>query len=486
MILPNLFLIHGLPQLRDSSLKSADRTLTAGFIVIGILVVAGVFTNTLYLVAGGIAAALLAGMFAANPTGLAAMLFGVQIVFTTGFLGSISFYAGPFRLCMDNLLQMWILFLWIGAFIDGDGRTGKTKSGNLIIVLVSLGLFAFIHGIAAGYDAETAAVFLKTIMGYMFFFPAMWILKDRGKMRILVSTVLVASVIAAAWVIFKGYTGGEGVYLRQTSGLRVSSREVNVVVTGLLLVTMLLWKRYRGVHVVPSVAAILVMGAAILLGQSRALWLAVSAGALMAFVADMSRPGEGGFKLSRLVSRVLLLVVFIGGSIAFVAAAGLLSAADVAARSGGADGGLAGDVSLWARFLSWWEIIRTVTASPLVLVFGTGFGHRITYFRPDLVAEVSIPYVDGSFFQLLLNQGLTGSLTLAFLYAGGIAGSFRTVLKTVSAGKTVLALWLTASFTALTIAAFSGSLITNYRFTSLWAFMFAILETIRVKSPRKS
>jgi len=467
-------------------LKSTDRTLTAGFVVIGILVVAGVLTNTVYLVAGGVAAALLAGMFVANPPGLAAMLFGVQIVFTTSFLGSISFYAGPFRLGMVDLLQMWIFFLWIGAFIDGDGRIGRTRSGNLIIVLVSLGLFAFIHGIAAGYDAETAAVFLKTIMGYMFFFPAMWIVKDRRNMKILVSTVLAASVVAAVWVILKGYIGGEGVYLRQTSGLRVSSREVNVVVTGLLLVTMLLWKRYRGVHVVPSVAAILVMGAAILLGQSRALWLAVSAGTLMAFVADMSRPGEGGFKFSRLVSRVLLLVVFIGGSIAFVAAAGLLSAGDVAARTGGADGGLSGDASLWARFLSWWEIIRTITASPFTLVFGAGFGHRISYFRPDLAVRVSIPSVDGSFFQLLLNLGLSGSLTLAFLYAGGIAGSFRTALKTVSEGKTVLALWLTASFTALTIAALSGSLITNYRFTSLWAFMFAILETIRVKSSRKS
>jgi len=466
-------------------LKTTDRTLVAGFIVIGILVVAGVFTGTVYLVAGGVAAALLAGMFVANPPGLAAMLFGVQIVFTTSLLGSISFYAGPFRLGMDDLLQMWIFFLWIGAFIDGDGRIGRTRSGNLVVVLVSLGIIAFLHGIAAGYDAQTAAIFLKTILGYMFFFPAMWLVKDRRNMKILVSTVLVASVAAAVWIILKGYIGGEGVYLRETTGLRVSSQEVNVVVIGLLIVTMILWKRYRSVPVVPTVAAILVMGAAILLGQSRALWLAVSAGALMAFVADMSRPGEGGFKLSRLVSRVLLLVVFIGGSIAFVAAAGLLSAGNVAARSGGADGGLAGDVSLWARFLSWWEIIRTVTASPFTLVFGTGFGHRITYFRPDLVAEVSIPYVDGSFFQLLLNLGLTGSLTLAFLYAGGIAGSFRTALGTVSAGKTVLALWLTASFTALTIAALSGSVITNYRFTSLWAFMFAILETIRVKTSRE-
>jgi O-antigen ligase len=425
-------------------------------------------------------------MFVANPLGLAAMLFGVQIVFTTSLLESISFYAGPFRLGVVDLLQIWVFFLWIGAFIDGDGRIGRTRSGNLILLLVSLSLFAFIHGVAAGYDAETAAVFLKTILGYMFFFPAMWIVKDRRNMKILVSTVLAASVVAAVWVILKGYIGGEGVYLRQTSGLRVSSREVNAVVIGLLLVTMLLWKRYRSVPAVPFVAAILVMGAAILLGQSRALWLAVFAGALMAFVADMSRPGEGGFKLSRLVSTIMLVVVFVGGSIAFVAAAGLLSAGDVAARSGGADGGLAGDVSLWARFLSWWEIIRTVTTSPFTLIFGTGFGHRITYFRPDLVAEVSIPYVDGSFFQLLLNLGLSGFLTLAFLYAGGIAGSFRTVLKTASERETVLALWLTASFTALTIAALSGSLITNYRFTSLWAFMFAILETIRIKPSWKS
>ncbi len=132
-------------------------------------------------------------------------------------------------------------------------------------------------------------------------------------------------------------------------------------------------------------------------------------------------------------------------------------------------------MSLWARFLSWWEITRTVTASPVTLVFGTGFGHEITYFRPDLFSVVSIPYVDGSFFQLLLNTGVAGALLLALLYARGIAGSFRLVLGTGS----VYAMWLTASFTALTIAALSSSLITNYRFTCIWGFLFAVMETLR-------
>jgi hypothetical protein len=464
----------------DFGLKKAraDCTLLAGLVLIGVFVVAGVYTDSVFFVAGGLAVALLAGMFAANPPGLAAMLFGIQIVFTTSLLSGISFYAGPFRTGIDDLLLLWVFFLWVGALIDGDGRSGTSRSGRLILVLVVLSLAGFVRGVLAGYQAETAAVFLKTILGYMFFFPALWIVKDRRNMKLLVSTVLIASVVAALWIILKGYIGGEGVYFRETSGLRVSSREVNAVVVGMLLAAMLLWKRYKPVPVVPAVASILVMGAAVLLGQSRALWMAVSVGAVMAFIADMSRPGEGGVKLARLVSRVLLLVVFIGGSIAFVAAAGLLSAGEVAAR-GGADGGLSGDASLWARFLSWWEILRTVTASSLTLIFGTGFGSRITYFRPDLLAVVSIPFVDGSFFQLLLNLGLSGSLTLAFLYAGGIAGSFRCAAKAVSDRNTILALWLTASFTALTIAALSGSLITNYRFTSLWAFMFAILETVR-------
>lgn len=467
--------------LQDLSLRSkvTDGTALAGFAVIGILVAAGVFTDTVYLVSGGLALALFAGMFLAYPPRLAAMLFGVQIVFTTTFLGGFSIYAGPFRIGLDDLLQLWVFFLWIGAFIDGEGRVGSTRSGRLILVLIALSLLAFLRGILAGFEVETAAIFLKPMMGYLFFFPAMWILKDSRNMKILAATFLIASLVAAVWVVLKGFIGGEGVYFRATSGLRVSSQEVNVIVVGLFLVAMLLWKRYRSVPLISGIAAMLIMGAAILLGQSRALWLAVAAGALMAFVADMSRIGEGGFRLGRLLSRVLLLGVFIGGSIAFVSAAGLLSAGDVAARGGGADGGLAGDVSLWARFLSWGEILKTVTSSPFTLFFGTGFGHRIEYFRPDLMTFVSIPYVDGSFFQLLLNLGISGSVVLALLYAGGIAGSFRAAVKAVSQRNTVLALWLTASFTALTIAAFSGSLITNYRFTCIWAFMFAVLETIR-------
>ncbi len=162
---------------------------------------------------------------------------------------------------------------------------------------------------------------------------------------------------------------------------------------------------------------------------------------------------------------------------AFVAAAGLLTPGDVAARGGGADGGLIGDVSLWARFLSWYEILRTVTASPVTLLLGTGFGHEIHYFRPDLLSMVSIPYVDGSFFQLLLNTGLAGMITLAVLYARGIAGGFRLTVEAASDEDAVTGMWLTASFTALVIAALSSSLITNYRFSCIWAFLFAVLDT---------
>ena len=467
--------------MRDSSLRSkiTDGTALTGIVVIGALIAVGVFTDTIYMIAGGLLVALLAGMFLAYPPRLASMLFGVQIVLTTTFLGGFNVYAGPFRISLDDLIQLWIFFLWIGAFIDGEGRIGHTSSGRLILVLVALSVLAFFRGILAGYQVQTAAIFTKTMLSYLFFFPAMWILKDRKNMKTLVLTVLIASILAGVWIILKGFIGGEGVYLRETSGLRVSSREANVVVTGLFLMAVLIWKRYKAVPLLPGIISMLIMGAALLLGQSRALWLAVAAGALMAFIADMSRVGAGGFRLGRLLSRVLLLVVFIGGSIAFVAAAGLLSAGDVAARGGGADGGLMGDVSLWARFLSWWEVIVTVTVSPIAFIFGTGFGSQITYFRPDLMARVSLAFVDGSFFQLLLNMGISGSLVLALLYAGGVAGSFRCAVKSISQRNTVLALWLTASFTALTIAAFTGSLITNYRFTCIWAFMFAVLETIR-------
>ena len=169
--------------------------------------------------------------------------------------------------------------------------------------------------------------------------------------------------------------------------------------------------------------------------------------------------------------------MFTVGSVAFVAAAGLLTPGDVAARGGGADGGLIGDISLWARFLSWYEILVTVTASPFTLMLGTGFGHEIHYFRPDLLSMVSIPYVDGSFFQLLLNTGLVGTVLLAMLYARGITGGFRLTARAVSSEDAVTGMWLTASFTALVIAALSSSLITNYRFSCIWAFLFALLDS---------
>jgi len=459
----------------------SDKGIVTGFAVIGILTIIGIVSNALYLVAAGVIFVLFASMFLAYPAKLAAMLFGILIVFTTSFLNTLSVYVGPFRITVDDILQLWIFFLWLGAFIDGEGKPVSTITGKLIISLISLSVIVFLVGILAGNKPESAALFIKTLLGYLFFFPAMWILKDKKSFKLLILTFIVSAFLAALWIFTKGLFGGEGVYLRETSGLRVSSQEVNVVVVGLFLVAISLWKKYSKIPVLIVITSVLIMGASILLAQSRALWLAIFVGALVAFVADLGYVDKKGFKLGKLLSKILLLVIFTAGSIAFVSVLGLLSLGDVAARSGGADGGFGGDISLWARYLSWWEIIKTVSASPLNLVFGMGFGYEITYFRPDLLMQVSIPYVDGSFFQMLLNTGISGVVILALLYANGIVGSFRVALRGSDPRTRIFALWLTASFTALTVAALTGSLITNYRFTCLWAFMFAVLETIRKK-----
>ncbi len=459
--------------------EGSDRLLKTGLVLICILLAAGIVTGTLYVASAVAVFLLITVMLMGYPSQITSLMFAVQIVFTTLFLGSLRIYAGPFSLTPDFVLQIWIFALWMAAVSDGDGRVVSSSSGRLIVLLVALSLLSFLRGLVKGYDPESAWMFMKTILGYLFFFPCMWILKKRRNIRLITATVAWASLVASVVVIVKGFLGGEGVYTRVTSGLRVSSRELNVVMVGLLFTGFALWKRVKSVPMIPGLAALLIMGSALLLGQSRALWLAVATGALAAFTAELGRSGREGIRVAPLLARIILLLIFTAGSVAFVSAAGLLSAGDVVARGGGADGGLGGDVSLWARFLSWWEITGTVTESPVTLLMGTGFGHEITYFRPDLMAVVSIPYVDGSFFQLLLNTGLAGMTVLALLYAGGIAGSFRIALSSSSQNNTVLALWLTASFTALLIAALSSSLITNYRFTCIWAFLFALMETLR-------
>ncbi len=457
--------------------EGSRRVLNAGFAAILALVAAGAATDTLVPVAAGVSFLLIALMVFACPPRMAALLFTVQVVLTTLFLARLGFYAGPFPIRIDDAIQIWIFIMWIGAVIDGEGAVKSTGISRLILVLMALSAASFIHGVSRGYDPESAGLFLKTMLGYLFYFPAMWLLGKGENQRLLVRTLVWVSIAAAIWVLFKGFTGGEGVYERATSGLRVTSRELNVVMIGLFIAGFTIWKKGGRLPLFPSAVAILVMGAAILLGQSRALWLAVAAGAMAAFVGDMAREGRAGVRLGPVLSRALLVLVFTAGSVAFVSAAGLLTPGDVAARGGGADGGLIGDVSLWARFLSWYEILRTVTASPVTLLFGTGFGHEIHYFRPDLMSMVSIPYVDGSFFQLLLNTGLAGTVVLALLYARGIAGGFRLTIGAPSSEDAVTGMWLTASFTALVIAALSSSLITNYRFSCIWAFLFAVLDT---------
>lgn len=459
------------------SARVTDRFLVPGMVILALLVVAGMVTDLVLPLAGGAAVVLVGLMVFAYPLLMTVLLFVYQVAIPGEVGMSVAVYAGPLRIMPDTLIQIWIFVMWLFAVIDGTGRIQRTRTGKLIVLLSFTGIVGILRGLTAGFDPEMVLDVGRHIPGYLFFFPCMWLLSRKGSLKTLSGTIIAVSIAAALVIILKAFTGGEGVYIREGSGIRVASRELNVVVSGLFLTGFALWKGFRRVPLLPGAVALLVMGAAMLLGQSRAQWLAVIFGALTAFVADTAREGRQGVRLGRILSRSLLIILFAAGSVAVVSAAGLLTAADVAARGSEASM-VSGDISLWARFLSWYEILRVVTASPLNLLFGMGFGYPIQYFRPDLISVVSIPYVDGSFFQLLLSTGLTGVIILALLYARGISGAFLLTVKARSEKTALLGAWLLSTLTAMTISALTGSLLTNYRYTCIWAFLFAALETL--------
>ncbi|HRW77238.1 MAG TPA: hypothetical protein P5207_01095, partial [Candidatus Sabulitectum sp.] len=156
--------------------EGSRRVLNAGFAAILVLVAAGAATDTLIPVAAGVSFLLIALMVFACPPRMAALLFTVQVVLTTLFLARLGFYAGPFPIRIDDAIQIWIFIMWIGAVIDGEGAVKSTGISSLILVLMALSVASFIHGVARGYDPESAGLFLKTMLGYLFYFPAMWLL----------------------------------------------------------------------------------------------------------------------------------------------------------------------------------------------------------------------------------------------------------------------------------------------------------------------
>jgi O-antigen ligase len=455
----------------------SSRAVTAGLLVLSVLFVAGILLEGFLPIAAVLAGLMILFMISGSGTRILALVLGLHIILTLSQLQFYSVYIGFLRIRPDDLLVLWLGIVWVGAVIDG-GTSGIRYglSGRLIVVFLLLIGIASLRGLTGNVESSAVAIQAKTFGGYLFFFPAMWIVRNGKARRILWIVILSAGIIAALIFMMKGIAGmGEGVYYRATTGLRIATKQPNAIAAVMLVLIAMLWKARKKPALVIAIPALVAMIGAVIISQTRALWIGVILALAAAWILNLFRQEEGvSLRRKLIVTAGAALLVFLL-SVFVISQLGIISGEDIAERTESESGNYLRDTSVLARLLSWSAVASEMTGASVL--FGRGFGATITYYRPDYFSVRTLFYVDGSFFQTALNMGLLGCLVLGLIWAVAIGGSAKLFLRTRDSDRAATALGIFCALSAILIASVTASPITSYRYTAFWALLMALLQT---------
>lgn len=172
--------------------------------------------------AGVVASAIILVMVAGSSfrTMLAAL--SLQILLTASQLESIKAATGIPFLNPDEILLVWASFLWVIALADRRVSTRRSGAlGSLIAVFAAVVAVSAIRGVTAGYPMVGIIALTKTMLMYLVYFPALWLLGDDRRFDMLWKVLLACSVVAGLAFFMKGFTGsgrGSSISMRAASG----------------------------------------------------------------------------------------------------------------------------------------------------------------------------------------------------------------------------------------------------------------------------
>jgi hypothetical protein len=405
-------------------------------------------------------------------------------VFTIGDLEHYTLWVGIARIRPDDVLAIWVLILWVAAIVDGETRGLEYRAtGKLVAAFFALICIALLRGYLAGRDMADLSIQFKTFGGIIFFFPVMWILKRRESTGVLWIVLLTAAVIAALVFMYKGVTGtGAGVYYREATGIRIGTRQPNAIAAVMLTLVAVMWKAPRKPPLLIAVPSIVAMTGAVILSQTRALWVGLMAALTAGWILNLFRK-EAGIGLARkLVTAAFTAVLMLALTLLTISHMGILSVENVAERTAAESGNYLLDTSVMQRLIGWSAILGQVNGSEILV--GEGFGSRITYLDLYYMKPRSMFFVDSSYMQTYLNMGLVGVFALLLLYVSVIVTAARLFLKTSDRRRSAIALGVFMALTAIMVTALTGSVLTNYRFTILWIGLAAAVVTeVRREGP---
>ncbi|KZD17423.1 MAG: hypothetical protein AO394_05640 [Candidatus Fermentibacter daniensis] len=88
-------------------------------------------------------------------------------------------------------------------------------------------------------------------------------------------------------------------------------------------------------------------------------------------------------------------------------------------------------------------------------------------------------FIDGSFWQVLLDMGLIGVAGLGLIFSLALIQSARLFLTTPDIERASRAMGVFCSLILLLVASMMSSVLTNYNYVALWAVLLALLQSER-------
>ncbi len=448
---------------------------SVGLVVIALALTASLVLDAFGPVLGGMAGLCVLFLTLGSPLRTILLSLGLMVAFTVGELSAVSLGVSFIAFRVDEIVLVWFVLLWLVAV--ADGKAGPAPRGILpaLIILFTIdSAFGAFRGVAAGSEGGDIWS-LRTFFGYAAFFPLCWVASDPGDRDRMMKALFACAALAGVILFMKGLLGvGEGVYYMTLSGLRIGSRQPNAIAALMLMLVARIWKAPVKPPLALAVPALVAMAVAIILSQTRALWGGIMLALASAWLLDLFRKEEGPGKGRRLVLSLTLIAVLTILAVIAVSALGLLSTAEMAARVEGDQQTYPIDPSLLSRLLSWAAILSVLGGPGLLL--GNGLGATIIYYKPEYEELRRMFFVDGAFWQTLLDLGLVGVVLLASMWIFAIVSSAKLYLKTRDRTRAATALGLFCAFLVLMVAAQLSSVITNYNYTVLWALFMAFLH----------
>ncbi|MBC8428685.1 MAG: hypothetical protein H8D05_00415 [FCB group bacterium] len=461
----------------ESSSDLHLRFVTTGFFIIAAGLIIGTLTKMLTLTIVVFVVPCILMLIAGSPLRVLAFTLSLQIIVTLTQLRSTAIGLG---LRPDEILIVWCFILWLFALPDGAMKEIKPGAiGKFILLFQFMFAIAVLRGVMYGHNFGGIFFQVRTYAGYLMYFPILWVLSYKEARSIMWKVLLIAGTVSAMVMMMKGILGiGEGVALDYATGIRVVAREPNAIaVIMLVLIGKLLkdWKNKPG-SILIIIPTVVFMIGSIILSQYRGLWGGVVLGLIGLGVLNLFKR-EREMSFSRKIATALLIMFTL--TILFVAAVSVLdfiSLDDILSRTT-KETGLEdpSQSSMFARISMWYAVSKELTG--VYAVIGRGAGSSVTFFLFEFGQLRTKHWIDGSFMQTALIMGITGSFALLLIYLSALRSSIRLFLRTRVKNRAGTALGIFAALLMLLFASIFSSLLTNYRFTVLWAFILAWLQT---------